>query len=81
MDLEFILGLRSSISSGMGFGHFLSKPGAYITHNATCPLNDITGGTLWDYMQLLLEPQKALRYFFFYFTHMQFYSTKPVNAF
>ena len=32
-----------------------SKPAAYITHNATQPLSDITGGSLLDYMQLPLE--------------------------
>ena len=41
------------------------NPGAYITHNATLPLSDITGGNLSDYMQLPLEPQKALYCFFF----------------
>ena len=46
---------------------FLFKPGAYITHNATYQLNDITGGNLSDYMQIPLEPQQASHYFF----HMQ----------
>ena len=40
-----------------------SKPAAYVTHNATWPISDITGGNLSDYMQLPLEPQKALYYF------------------
>lgn len=33
-----------------------SKLGAYITQNAINPLNDLTGGSSADYMQLLLEP-------------------------
>ena len=37
-----------------------SKPSACITHNATEPLSDITGGSLSDDVQLLLEPQKNL---------------------
>ena len=41
-----------------------SKPGAYITHNATKSLSDITGGNLSDYMQAPLEPQKALYHFY-----------------
>ena len=36
------------------------KPAAYITHNATEPLCDITGESLSDDMQLPPEPQKAL---------------------
>ena len=36
------------------------KPGAYITHNATQPLSDITGGNLSDYTQ----PRKTSCYFF-----------------
>ena len=39
---------------------FFSEPGACITHNSTQPESDITGGNLSDYMQLPLEPQKAL---------------------
>ena len=35
-----------------------------ITHNATLPLSDITGGNLSEYMQLPMEPQKALYYFY-----------------
>ena len=34
------------------------KPGAYITHNTA--IDDITGGSSSDYMQLPLEPQKVL---------------------
>ena len=37
----------------------LSKPGTYITQNATYPLSDISRGSLSDYMQLPLEPQKT----------------------
>ena len=37
----------------------------YITHNASWPLSDITGGILSDYVQLPLEPQKASYYFVF----------------
>ena len=47
---------------------FFFKPGAYITHNATYPLSEITWGNSLGYMQLPLEPQKALYlalYFFF----------------
>ena len=33
---------------------------AYITHSATQLLCDITGGNLSNYLQLLLEPQKAI---------------------
>ena len=33
-------------------------------HFPQCTLSDITGGTLSDYMQLSLEPQKAFDYFF-----------------
>lgn len=36
---------------------------AYIIHNATLPLSDITGGGLPDDMQLPLESQKTLNYF------------------
>ena len=39
---------------------------AYITHNATWPLSDITRGNLSDYMQLHLEPQEVLSYLFRY---------------
>ena len=39
-------------------------PAVYITHNATQPLSDITGGNFSDYMQLPLEPQKAFYHFF-----------------
>ena len=53
------------------------NPGAYITHNATSPLSDITGGNLSDYMQLPLEPQKAL---YCFFSYMQQCSPRPVNA-
>lgn len=35
---------------------------AYIIHNATLPLSDITGGGLPDDMQLPLESQKTLYY-------------------
>ena len=42
-----------------------SKPDAYINHNATQPLSDITGGTLSDYKQLPLEPQKGFILLFF----------------
>ena len=38
-----------------------SKPGAYITHNATQPLSDITGN-LSDNMELPLNAQKDLYY-------------------
>ena len=44
------------------------KPAAYITHNATEPMSDMTGGNLSDYMHVLTEPQKALHCFF---SHMQ----------
>ena len=40
----------------------------YITHNATQQRNDTTGGYLLDYMQLPLEPQKALYCFFHKFS-------------
>ena len=46
-----------------------TKPGFFITHNATSPMSDIPGGKLSDYMRPPLEPQKALRYFLF--SHMQ----------
>ena len=39
---------------------YFSKLGAYVTHNATKLLSDIPGGSFSDYMQLPLEPQKAL---------------------
>ena len=42
----------------------LSKPGAYVTHNATKQLSDIPGGSLSDDMQLPLEPQRAPYCFF-----------------
>ena len=40
-----------------------TKPAASSTHNATYLLRDITGGSVPDYMQLPLEPQKDLYYF------------------
>ena len=40
------------------------KPGACITHNATYPPSDLSGGNLLDYMQPPLEPQNTLYYFF-----------------
>ena len=45
------------------------KLGAYITHNAFQQLTDNPGGNLTDYMQLPLEPRKALciSIFFFFF--------------
>ena len=42
------------------------------------PLSDITGGYLSDYMQLLLEPQKALYYFFHICSSTQ--GQRPVNT-
>lgn len=37
-----------------------SQPSAYLTHNATLPPSDITGGNLSQYyMWLPLEPQKV----------------------
>ena len=45
------------------FGQFFSTHSSCITHQ---PLSDNTGGSLSDYMQLPLEPQKALYYFFFF---------------
>ena len=49
-----------------------SSTGAYITHNAAEPLNDITEGDLTDDMQLPLEPQKAsCCYIIFLCTHTQ----------
>lgn len=36
----------------------------WFTHNATEPWSDITGGNLSHYLQLPLEPFKALYYFF-----------------
>ena len=36
--------------------------GAYITHNATQLLSDITGDSVSHYMQLPLEPQKNVYY-------------------
>ena len=45
------------------------KTGAYMTHSATWPMIDITECWLSDYMQLPLEPQKAVYHFF----HMQQY--------
>ena len=47
------------------------KPSSYITHNVSGPMSDITGGSLSDDMLLLLEPEKAL-YFFFHI-----YSSTP----
>lgn len=38
----------------------------HITHNATSPMGDITGDSLSDYMQLLMEPRKALCYIITY---------------
>ena len=43
-----------------------SKPGAYIPHDATQPLGDITGGSLSDHMELPLELQKAYTTFYIY---------------
>ena len=40
-----------------------SKPGAYITQNATEPFNDTPWGSFSDNMQLLLEPKQAMYYF------------------
>ena len=54
-----------------------SKPGVYITHNATDPLNDIPEGNLSDYIQHPLEPQKALYYFL---PHAQWHSPRPVHT-
>ena len=42
-----------------------SKPDAYINHNAPQSLSEITGGTLSDYKQLPLEPQKGFILLFF----------------
>ena len=42
-----------------------SKPGANSTHNATGPVIDINWGNLSDNMQLPLETQNTLYYFFF----------------
>ena len=44
--------------------HCFSEHGAYITHNATLLLGDITVGNISDYIQPPLEPQKALYYCF-----------------
>ena len=35
---------------------------AYITHSAIQSLSDITGGSMSNYIQLPMEPQKALYY-------------------
>ena len=40
--------------------------GAYIPHNETQSLHDITWGNLSDYIQLPLKPQNTLYYFFTY---------------
>ena len=40
-----------------------TEPGVYITHNAAWLLSDITWGSLSDYMQLPLDPEKALHNF------------------
>ena len=52
-----------------------SKPVAYITHNVISPSSNISGGSLSDDMQLPLQPQKGLYYFFI--SHIQ-YSPRPV---
>ena len=39
--------------------------GAYVTHNATQPLSDITGGESSDYMQLHLKLQKDFKLLIF----------------
>ena len=44
----------------------VEKPGAYITHNTTWPLSDITGGNLSDYKQPPLGPHIFLATFFTY---------------
>ena len=48
-----------------------SAPVPYVTHNAAETLSDITGGNLSDYMQLPLEPQKALYCFTAFLSHVQ----------
>ena len=47
---------------------FFLKPSSYITHNVSGPMSDITGGSLSDDMQLLLEPEKG---FILLFPHIQ----------
>ena len=49
---------------------------AYITHNATKPLSDITGDSLSDHMQLPVEQQNDE----LPFSHMQQHSPRPVNT-
>ena len=41
-----------------------SKHVAHIAHNAAEPQSDITGGSLLDYTELHLEPQKLICLFF-----------------
>ena len=43
---------------------FHANLGTYITYNATWPLSDIEVGNFPVYMQLPLEPQRALYYLF-----------------
>ena len=38
---------------------------AYITHSATLPLSHASGSSSSENMQLPLDPQKALYYFFY----------------
>ena len=56
--LEMIMeSLRTNVQINIST---LSKPGTFITHNATKPLSDINGGNLSDHMQLPLDPRKVL---------------------
>ena len=56
---------------------FLSKAGAYISHNAPQPLSDITGGNLSDYAQL----QKTYFCYYFIYTHVAcIYTLGPAST-
>lgn len=55
--------LQAKKSSIKHFVSSFSKPAAYVTHNATWPMSDITRGNVSNCMRLPLVPQKALYYF------------------
>ena len=57
--------MKKSYADKQFISDFFSRPAAYINHNASSPLSDITGGSLSDYMQLPLEPQKTIILLFF----------------
>ena len=61
--LIWVICLQNESNSVIGVQWCYSKHGAYITHNATQPLSDITRGSLSNHMQLV-ERQKTLNYFF-----------------